>query len=80
MYILVLTILFQLDSSIHTYSFKSIEFRDIKSCNTFINEKAQFLNQTVYMQFSQNKQIKDYAIECMTAIEYDKYVDSLLII
>ncbi len=77
-YIVVLTILFQLDNAIQTYSLGGVEFKDIQSCNSFINEKKQFLEGTVKLQFNQNTQVKDYAIECMTYIEYDKYIDSLL--
>lgn len=77
-YILVLTILFQLDNTIQTYSLGGIEFKDIQSCNSFVNEKKQFLDRTVILQFNQNTQVKDYTIECMTYIEYDKYIDSLL--
>ena len=77
-YIVVLTILFQLDNSLYTYNFDNIEFKNIQSCNNFINEKKQFLDQTVHMQFNQSKQIKDYVIECMTNIEYNRYIDSLL--
>ncbi len=77
-YIVVLTILFQLDNAIQTYSLGGVEFKNIQSCNSFINEKKQFLEGTVKLQFNQNTQVKDYAIECMTYIEYDKYIDSLL--
>tara|TARA_B100001063_G_C16761564_1_gene556213 strand:+ start:293 stop:544 length:252 start_codon:yes stop_codon:yes gene_type:complete len=76
-YIVILALSFVDNLDLEFYNYRSIKFNNLETCETFINSKKKYLNDTVQLQFNQKNKLKSYAISCWTSEEWNKYLDSI---
>lgn len=72
-FFIVLLIVFANEPQPLVYKNTTFSFLEIETCNTFIESKKDYLNETINSQFK-NKTIKKFEIACMSEQQFKELV------
>jgi|TARA_R100001460_G_scaffold49156_2_gene87404 hypothetical protein len=76
-YIVILALSFVDNLDLEFYNYRNVKFNNLETCETFVNSKKKYLNDTIQLQFNQKNRLKSYVISCWTSEEWNKYLDSI---
>ena len=76
-YIIVLALSFFEEPDLKFYNFRSVKFKNLETCETFITSKSDILKNSIRFQFNQEGKVNNYIISCWSSEEWDRYLDSI---